>query len=232
MQNSKKYSWLFFDADGTLFDFDNSQEEALKKTFLNLSIPFMEIYNHIYTEINTKLWSDLEKGKTSVNDVKKIRFKKLFNKINVNSDYITASSLYLKYLSEGNKLISGAYNTILKLKNTYNLLLITNGLSSVQKPRFAQSAIVKHFRAIIISEEVGHSKPQPEIFDLSFKKAGNPAKKEVLMIGDGLGSDISGGINYGIDTCWCNFKNQLNTNNFHPTYTINSINQILDILGE
>lgn len=230
MQDLKKYNWLFFDADGTLFDFDNSQETALKKTFSNLKIPFKKIYNQIYSEINLKIWSDFEKGKTSVNDIKTIRFKLLFSRINVDSNYLKASTLYLRFLSEGNKLIDGAYDVILKLKDQYKLLLITNGLTSVQRPRFANAPILKHFMEVIISEEVGYSKPQPEIFDLCFKRVGSPPKNKVLMIGDGLSSDITGGNNYGIDTCWCNLKH-LDNGGIRPTYVINSLDQIPDILA-
>ncbi len=225
----KKYSWLFFDADGTLFDFDDSQNQALKKMITKFNIPYKPLFSEIYTKINTQIWKDFEQGKISVSDIKTMRFKLLFKEINVQADPIEASLLYLKYLSEGHKLIAGAEETILKLKDDYELLLITNGLSAVQRPRFANTGIVNYFKEVIISEEVGFSKPQPEIFDICFAKAGNPDKKDVLMIGDGLGSDIKGGFNYGIDTCWCNLNGAEN-NGLRPTYVINSISQLRKIL--
>jgi 2-haloacid dehalogenase len=57
---------------------------------------------------------------------------------------------------------------------------------------------------VIISAEVGWAKPGTEIFDLAFEQLGWPDRSGALMIGDSLTSDIQGGINYGIDTCWYN----------------------------
>ena len=54
------------------------------------------------------------------------------------------------------------------------------------------------------SEEVGSAKPSPEIFDTAFARMGHPARGEVLIVGDSLTSDIQGGHDYGIDTCWFN----------------------------
>jgi 2-haloacid dehalogenase len=57
---------------------------------------------------------------------------------------------------------------------------------------------------VVISDEVGVSKPDPGIFDIAFEKMGRPVKDDVLIVGDSLTSDMPGGIAYGIDTCWYN----------------------------
>ena len=84
------------------------------------------------------------------------------------------------------------------------MVLLTNGLKAVQRPRFARSALRECFHDVVISEEVGFAKPDPRIFDIAFERMGQPAKEEVLMVGDSLNADIRGGIGYGIDTCWFN----------------------------
>jgi FMN phosphatase YigB (HAD superfamily) len=74
----------------------------------------------------------------------------------------------------------------------------------VQRGRLAGSLIRSHVSELIISEEVGFAKPAREFFDAAFVRLGNPGKNEVLMIGDGWGSDIVGAVQYGIDACWYN----------------------------
>jgi len=117
-----------------------------------------------------------------------------------------------------------------KLYGHTKIYLITNGLTVVQKPRIKNSVIGKYFDGVIISEEVGYAKPHKEIFDIAFNMMDNPEKNEVLIIGDSLTSDIAGGINYGIDTCWYNsFNNEVN-DNIIPTYEIRELKELLDLI--
>ena len=90
------------------------------------------------------------------------------------------------------------------LAGTATLALITNGIGEVQRTRIERLAIEHYFDAIVISGEVGKAKPGTEIFDIVFERLDAPDKETALIIGDNLGSDIQGGINYGIDTCWYN----------------------------
>ncbi len=110
------------------------------------------------------------------------------------------------------------------------MLLITNGLAEVQVPRFAASSIRDCFAEIVISGEIGLAKPDPAIFDFAFERIGRPAKERVLMIGDNLGSDILGGANYGLDTCWYNPSGTLNGHGVEPTYEIRELQSILGIV--
>ena len=92
--------------------------------------------------------------------------------------------------------------------------------------------IHKHFfDDIFISEEIGFSKPEPEIFEYSVKKLGDFEKNEILMIGDNLVADIMGGINFGVDTCWVNLKNKENNKEIVPKYEINNLLELLEVLN-
>ncbi len=88
------------------------------------------------------------------------------------------------------------------MSHVATLALVTNGIGEVQRARIARTGIGPFFDAIVISGEVGTSKPGAAIFDLTFAELGNPERETTLMIGDNLSSDIVGGIDYGIDTCW------------------------------
>ena len=87
-----------------------------------------------------------------------------------------------------------------------------------------------------ISDDVGVPKPKKEFFEACFKEIFGTAQpnpkdlKHVLIIGDSLTSDIQGGINAGIDTCWYRNPGEENPQNIPVTYEITNLHQIFDIL--
>ena len=113
---------------------------------------------------------------------------------------------------------------------SYNLVIVTNGLASVQNPRFNNSELKKYFSHIVISEEIGFAKPKKEIFDYTFELLGSTTKESSLIIGDNLSSDIKGGSDYGIDTCWINPQKIENKTDIVPTYEITELNELKSIL--
>lgn len=68
-----------------------------------------------------------------------------------------------------------------------------------------------------------------EIFDYAFEKLGITDKSSVLMVGDSLTSDMKGGEDYGIDTCWYNPSLKENKTSVKPTYEVENLLQILEI---
>ena len=93
----------------------------------------------------------------------------------------------------------------------------------MQRPRFTTSAIAPFITGIVVSDEIGVAKPNPGIFDAAFEALKQPAKSEVLMIGDSLTSDMRGGIDYGIDTCWFNPTGNQNVLELPVTYEIRDL---------
>lgn len=108
--------------------------------------------------------------------------------------------------------------------------IITNGIKQTQHSRIGRSSLANSFEHIIVSEETGYSKPHTGIFDYAFNKLNITDKSKVLMVGDSLTSDIQGGINYGIDTCWFNPKNKTNVSAINPIYEIQRLVDLLRII--
>ncbi len=199
-----KYQWLLFDADGTLFDYDKAEAAQLEKTFREILGHYEPGTVETYRRINQRLWQEFEAGRIAQTLLKVKRFQLLFEALQVEADPAAFSARYLKNLGEGTDLIEGAQETVQALHGQAGLVLITNGLKEVQTARLAKSSIGGYFAHVVISEEVGAPKPDRAIFDAAFDKMRRPPREEVLMIGDGLSSDIWGGHDYGIDTCWFN----------------------------
>lgn len=108
--------------------------------------------------------------------------------------------------------------------------MITNGISDVQHARIKGSPLSEVFEAVIVSEETGYQKPETGIFDYAFAKLNLSDERKVLIVGDSLTSDIRGGNNYGIDTCWFNPLGKPGDPEIVPTYEIRSLDELVEIV--
>lgn len=229
--SKKTYEWLLFDADGTLFDYDEAEIHALEASFQQIAIPFEQRYLQEYRKINDQIWRDFEQGEISQERLKTERFERLFKTLHIQADAIRFSEIYLENLSKSTYLMTGAEDLLESLRGKFRIAIITNGLTKVQKPRFKASSISHYFEEIIISEEVGAAKPSPEIFDIAFARMHYPGKDNVLIIGDSLTSDIQGGNDYGIDTCWFNPTGQPKSLVIPSTFEIHRLQELTAIIN-
>jgi YjjG family noncanonical pyrimidine nucleotidase len=224
------YHWLLFDADNTLFDFDLAEREALRDTFLQNGLTYEPHYEEIYHRINEQIWVEFEAGRISAVDLRVRRFADLLAQLNIDFDPRRISQDYLPNLARCSQLINGAVETLQALSQHARLALITNGLSDVQRPRLKGSAISGLFAEVIISEEIGAAKPQPRFFEIALERIGRPAKEQVLVIGDGLTTDILGANRAGIDACWANLKGAALREGFQVKYEIHALPELVKII--
>lgn len=227
-----KYEIIIFDADETLFDFKKSERDAFKNTMLEFNMEYDENYQlKIYHDINALIWKEFEEGFITQEKLKVERFKRLSDKLDINFDEYEFAKSYMKHLANSSFLYENSLELIKKLHNNYKLSIVTNGLKNVQDSRIRKSIIAKYFEDIVISEEVKVSKPNPKIFEYALKNMNHTDKSTVLMVGDSLTSDIQGGINFGIDTCWYNPSGTPNLTGITPTYEVSNLMGIKDTLG-
>ncbi|HKY52821.1 MAG TPA: YjjG family noncanonical pyrimidine nucleotidase [Anaerolineales bacterium] len=226
----KHYSWLWFDADGTLFDYNQAELTALTKTFELLRLPFESEHLDTYREINHGLWQALEREEIKPDVLRVRRFELLLKNLGLDGSPDNMSTTYVEQLGLCTDLVDGAYEVLQTLYKTSRIAIVTNGLQSVQSSRLAHSEIRDFISNIIISEEIGSAKPQAAFFDTAFARLGNPSKQDVLIIGDSLTSDMQGGVDYGIDTCWYNPTHAPQPDNLPLTYGIHHLREILEII--
>ncbi|HMB22888.1 MAG: YjjG family noncanonical pyrimidine nucleotidase [Chloroflexota bacterium] len=226
----KRYPWLWFDADGTLFDYKRAEATALRRTFDAFRMPFKDSYLEVYHQINDELWRALERGETTQTVLRLQRFELLLEAIQLSASTDEMSSIYLEQLAMGADLIEGAYEILQTLSQTCQIAIVTNGISAVQRGRFARSTIQPFIRELIISEEIGVAKPSPAFFEVASARTGHPPKSDILLIGDSLTSDIRGGVDYGIDTCWFNPTGEPEPEGWAITYRIGQLRELLEII--
>lgn len=230
----EKYSTLLFDVDNTLLDFDVDERNALKKTLSEIGAPTeIQILNR-YSQINAGLWRKFEKGEVTKEELKNIRFQKLFDEIGfccpVSSREI--NDRYLEHLGEGGVTIEGAEETVRALfESGYKIYIVTNGVEHTQKMRLERSGLDRFILDSFVSEKIGVQKPFKAYFDYVFDNIEEKDRSKLLLIGDSLGSDIKGALDSGIDCVWLNPDGKENTVCPSPTYEITDIKDLLPLLS-
>lgn len=226
----KHYPWLWFDADGTLFDYNRAEAAALRNTFHSLTLPFEDTYLDVYRRINHGLWQALERQEITQAVLRYRRFELLMEAIQMSGSPEQMSSTYVEQLSICSELIDGAYEVLQAFYEKSQLAIVTNGLQAVQRGRLENSPIKGFISELIISEEVQAAKPQAAFFEAAFARCKYPARSEVLIVGDSLTSDIQGGLDYGIDTCWYNPAGEGQPEGLEITYEIKHLRELLNFI--
>ncbi|MCC2377672.1 HAD-IA family hydrolase [Bacillus wiedmannii] len=116
------------------------------------------------------------------------------------------------------------------IKSHFKIGIITNGSTHRQKAKIINTNLNNYFDTIIISEEVGLSKPDKRIFELALNKL-NMQPEDVLFIGDDLEKDIAGPQNANINGVWFNPQKIKNTTQIQPYAEINTLDSLLSYVN-
>ena len=221
---------IFFDLDNTLLDFDRGEAHALSRAFRQFGIDPTPAVLARYHDINLRQWELLEEGKLTKDQVLTRRFDLLFAELGVSCDSQAVCDLYESFLAEEHDFIPGALELLEALFPRYSLHLATNGASAVQRRRLADAGILTYFQNIFISEEVGFHKPSPAFFLACFAAIPGFDHTSALMVGDSLTSDIRGGRNAGLRTCWFDRLGRPYRPDVLPDYTVAALDQLPALL--
>ena len=226
-----QYKYLLFDADGTLYNFEKTEENAIKWTWEQYNIPQNEETVGCFMRNNSKAWSMIEQGTLTVERLKTIRFEWVFSELKLDIDPKKFAQSFMDNLGKTGELLPNSLEVLKELKRRgYTIYILTNGIYQVQSKRFTLPEVDGIFDRIFCSEKMGVSKPKKEFYDIVFSELGfsEEQRKQSIMIGDSLSSDIQGGINAGLDTIWFNPNKLPQKPNIKPTHEINDIRQVLD----
>ncbi len=225
----KKYTTIFFDLDNTLLDFFRSEKTAIKQVLKLHGLPFDDETAQIYSKINKSFWERFERGEIKKEEIFAGRFNVLLETLGVSGDPVKISEDYFVFLSEGHDIINGAEDVLRTVKERgYRVYATTNGVALTQYKRIEKSGLEKYFDGVFVSETVGSQKPERAYFDYVVEHTPEKDRNKILVIGDSQSSDILGGINSGLDTCWyCTTHEEPK---YKSTYTIRSLEEIYYIL--
>ena len=221
---------LLIDLDDTVLDFKKAEALAVSKTISSFSLaPTPEVL-HRYHIINKMHWEMMERKEINREQVLVGRFEMLFREMGVNVDPVLCARTYEGNLSQGHYFLPGAPEALEQLSQNYRLFLASNGTARVQAGRLESAGISHYFENIFISENIGVNKPDKGYFDRCFAQIQDFDPEKTLIVGDSLSSDILGGKNAGIATCWVNPEGKEAPADLQPDYQIQALAQLPQLL--
>lgn len=227
-----KYKYLLWDVDGTILNFELAERAAIRSLFDRFKLgdcsDEMLMY---YSQINKRYWQLMESGKIKKDKMLVERFVEFFSYKGINADIAAEfNKEYQIALCDTIVFNDDAIDIIKHQKKTCKIIIVTNGTEVVQEKKLERSGLNDIVDNVFISELVGFEKPNIKFFEKVILEVGIKDLKEALIIGDSLTSDIQGGHNIGIDTCWYNPKDEENTTLLSPTYTIRNLHELENII--
>lgn len=225
-----KYTTVLIDADETLLDFLKSEREAVSEMLGIFGISADEEIIKKYSEINKSLWKALERGEIEKNVLLYHRFELLSEFYGFGLDAKEMAKTYMDILATKGYMLDGALELCKKLQGKVRLYIVTNGVEYIQRGRYKVLGIEKYFDGIFISGLVGYEKPSVEFFNKIVKEIKDFSKDSTIIVGDSLSSDMQGGINFGIDTCWYAPCAEKIPDGMNITYHARTHGEIYDII--
>ena len=228
---------LLWDIDGTILNFEKAEEAAIRKGFEenNLGVCTDQMLAD-YKQINKGYWEALERGEMTKEQILIGRFVEFFTKYNLDTSKADIFNKgYQVDLGDTICFNDDAYDLLVQLNKKYKQYAVTNGTAVAQHRKIDRSGIGEILEKCFISEEVGYEKPSEKFFEAVFEEikkneAVTVNRDEILIIGDSLTSDIKGGNNCGIKTCWYNPNHAGNEPELRIDYEIDNLQQLLKFL--
>ncbi|SDJ90059.1 putative hydrolase of the HAD superfamily [Ferrimonas sediminum] len=220
------YDWILFDADDTLFHFDDFA--GLKLLFSQRGCDFDRQHYLEYQQRNRPLWVAYQNGEIGARELQRIRFEPWTGRLALSAAEINAA--FLKAMAEVCQPLPGARTLLTALHRQAQLGIITNGFTDLQQARLKNTNLEGLFSLLVISEQVGVAKPDPRIFDHAKSLMENSPAQRVLMVGDNPHSDILGGQRAGFDTCWLNQHDRPCPDGIVPDFQVRSLPELQALL--
>ena len=240
----KKYEVILFDLDDTLIDNVENIRYAFKVITEKIGVPYKEENFIKWYEFDRQYWIDRNDGKIIIPDeykyprekmimyVRSLRYHLFFkDKITLEESF-KINKIYINSLNEKIVAVSGAYELLKYLHDKYKIVIATNGPSQAVYSKLSNINCLDFIDYIFSSDMTikTASKPKKEFFEELMTYINYQDREKILIVGDSLYSDIKGGMNSDIDTCWFNKNKEELVDNYNPTMIIEELLELKDIL--
>ena len=196
-----RYRYLLADNDMTLMDFRTAEAKALTETLELFGIPVDDGVRQLYHRLNDAEWKALERGETTRERLKHDRYARLLRALGLDDGPADAmAETYERQLGTHPDLLPGARAFLRAVHPHMRLALVSNGFAAIQRGRLSRSVITGELDAVIISEEVGVTKPDAAMAEAALTALGCGDRAEAVLLGDSDTADIACAVNAGIDS--------------------------------
>jgi putative hydrolase of the HAD superfamily len=220
------YDWVLFDADDTLFNFD--AERGLRLMFSRYGVDFGPAEFADYSAANVPLWQAYQAQQIDAETLQSRRFAAWGQRLGVAP--LRLNQQYLLAMADICEMLPGANELLRCLQGRAKLGIITNGFSALQRIRLDKVGLTELIDVLVISEEVGAPKPEKAIFEHALAQMNHPQRTRVLMVGDNPHTDVQGGLNAGLHTCWLNCHGVARPEGIDPHYEVKSLPELQQLL--
>lgn len=224
---------ILWDVDGTLLDFDAAERAAITTLFAEFRLgECTEQMLARYSVINVGFWQRLERGELTKPQILVGRFQQFFSEFGLDVSLAPAfNERYQLTLGDTIVLRDDCLELIRSLKGKLRQYVVSNGTIAAQTKKLERSGLGALMDGVFLSEQIGAEKPHPAFFERVFEVIRPEALSSVLIVGDSLTSDIRGGMNAGIRTCWYNPKHQPLPAGYRVDHTISDLRQIPAVIA-
>lgn len=222
-----RYRYLLCDNDNTLMDFNAAEHGAVTQVLRAFDLPWDEETYHTYHVINQALWEAHERGEITQPALKVERFARLLAALGrTDVDAEVLSNAFAQQLSTRADLMPDAVAFLTSLHGPMRIALVSNGVGATQRGRLARCPFTPLLDAVLISGEVGISKPDPRLIDMALDALGCTDKREAILLGDSATADIAAACAAGIDSI------HMTLGDISPraTYGVRSLREALALL--
>lgn len=224
-----RYRYLLADNDNTLMDFDAAEKKSLRNALTAFGKPFSDEIFDVYHHINKLLWEALERGETTQAALKIERFAQLcqhYGWLDIDARQLAVT--FQEDLSTHADLLPGAMHLLEAVHGKMKIALVSNGVSATQRGRLAVCEFTPLLDAVVISEEIGVSKPNPLMVEKALEMLGCTDKREAVFLGDSHSADITAAWNAGVDSIWLTRKAKGQSDK--ATYVVESLEEAEELL--
>ncbi len=197
---------VLWDVDGTLLDFNAAERAAIKALFSEFGLgACSDAMLARYSEINAGYWRRLERNELTKAEVLTGRFEQFFREYGLDTRIVQAfNARYQVALGDTIVYRDDSLKLVEALRGRVKQYVVSNGTVVAQTRKLERSKLGALMDGIFLSEELGVEKPNRGFFDKVFSAIRPDDLSQVMIVGDSLTSDIRGGMNAGIGTCWYN----------------------------
>ena len=223
---------VLWDVDGTLLDFNAAERAAIRTLFAEFKLG--ECTDEMlarYSAINISFWERLERNEITKPEVLRGRFEQFFGEYGIDTGLAAPfNERYQVTLGDTIVYLDDSIDIIRSLREKVKQYVVSNGTVAAQTKKLDRSKLGELMDGIFLSEKLGVEKPNREFFDKAFAVIGPADPSEMIIIGDSLTSDIRGGMNAGIKTCWYNPQKKPVPEGYRIDYVIGDLHEVYGIL--